>query len=474
MALKFVIAGVDRTNYYKAQTLRINDEVGKRSEADFILRSNDGFVVKDGQKIEIYDDADIVFNGVIINPREKSFEAGAWVFISVSAQDYQAVCDRRVVNDSYDNLTAGAIVQDIITTVLASEGIAAGTIHTGVTLPRAVFPLISATQAIDELSEASGYTWWVDSLKKLHFVERGAFLASWNITTTSKPVRDVSVEHNRDGYRNRQYIRAGNKLSDLRTEKFTGDGKIKTFVLSLPVAKEPEDISVNGVSLGKPRYGVRGRTNNMDYYYARGETIISQDDALTPLTSTDELSVTYFGYYPILVVAEQSDEISRRQALEGGTGLYEAVDNKKEIDNSEAALAFAQGKLKKYAKITKVLTYNTDIQGLRAGMLQEVTLPEHELQTVKFFIQSSSLQDLGPSRLRYYVRAVDGDFVGGWDNFFKKIAKTTNTPTIRENEILVKMKTAKDRVAARESLTISKAAPESRIGYARIGFSEVK
>jgi hypothetical protein len=471
--MKLLINGVDKISLLKQRSLRIQDTVNKRSTVSFsLVNENLDYHPSPGLPIEIYDnDNALVFAGLIDVPREISPIGVDVLYIPIEAVDNQAICDRRLVIDSYDNMSAGDIVKDILTKVLSDEGIIAGTIQQGPTLIRSVFPYVTATQALDDLAEVSGFTWWITHDKKLHFADRNTFKAPWNITSTS-PIRDFEVEQNRDEYRNRQYIRAGQDVSDLQTESFKGDGKQQTFTVGLKIAKEPT-LYLNGVQISSADVGIRGVESGKQWYWSKNEKEISQDQQATPLAETDVLKVDFYGFFPIVVVSERGDAISERQAAEGGTGIYEAIDQLAEIDDAEASLDIANGKLRRFGKFNKLVTFNTDEKGLAAGQLITIDLGIHGISNERFLIDSVEIEDLGRGYLRYRIHAVDGEAVGGWENFFKKLIRQGGTYTIRENEILVKLKTARDTVRAVDSFTIEKAAPESRIGYARIGFSEI-
>ena len=46
------------------------------------------------------------------------------------------------------------------------------------------------------------------------------------------------------------------------------------------------------------------------------------------LISTDAITIEFQGFYPLIIVAEDPEAISNRQTVEGGTGIYEAIEEK--------------------------------------------------------------------------------------------------------------------------------------------------
>jgi hypothetical protein len=469
--MQIKVGGIDKTALYQPGSLNISDEISGRSTSGFQLVDKSGaYHTSPGQAIEIYDNAlNLIFGGMVEDPEEENPLGTNTLFLPVQCVDQQALADRWLVAESYDNQTCGFIVNDFITKYLAQEGVTAGTIQDGPLVSRAVFPYVQVSKGMDDLAELAGFSWWIAADKKLNFVSRETFRAPWNITDTS-PIREVKVRTSKEKYRNRQYIRAGRDVTDPQQESFAGDGKRQTFVVGFGIAQVPT-VTLDGIV---QTVGIRGIDKGKQWYWSKGEKEITQEQADAAITSTNTLVVDYRGYFPILVVADSGSAVSERKAVEGGTGIYESIDDQASIDSADAALEIANGKLRKYARLSKEFTFETDKSGLQAGQLINVTQSIHNITSAEFLIDKVSISEYTPNGdLRYQVHAVDGEALGGWTNFFKAIATQGGNFAIRENEVLVKLKSAQDTVGVKDVLTIAKAAPESRVGFAMIGFAEV-
>lgn len=347
-------------------------------------------------------------------------------------------------------------------------------IQDGATATRAVFPRIPATAAFEELAEMSSFTWWVDSDKRFYFVDRSTYLAPWNITATG-PIRNVQYRRNEDQYRNKQYIRAGQDTTDPQVAIFAGDGERRTFTVAYAIAETPViEVDVGAGYVAKT-VGIRGLDTGKDWYWNKNEKEISQDDAGTVLTSAHKLKLpSYVGFFPILTVSESASAIAARKAVSGGTGIREAIEQQASIDSSDAALEIAQGKLVKYARIAGELVFETDLIGLEVGQIITVTFPAHEISAVEFLIDRITISEpFEDQTLRYFVHCVDGQALGNWTTFFKALATQATTFSIRENEVLIVLKSASDTVTVSESLSYVSATPENRVDFALVGFSEV-
>lgn len=477
MALQVLIDNVDRTGVVDLRTLEVEDAVGERTVCRF--RVNDltnslASVLVPGESVEVALDGLKVFGGTIDRVQRVKPAPGSDAQVyGIECVDWHQVADRRLVAEVYEGVLAGAIVKSIVDKYLAAEGVSYGaaTVADGPVITKAVFNYVPASQALEELADLTGYLWWIDANKVLYFADRATYAAPWTLDSYARVLQGtLLVERHRQGYRNRQYIRAGTDVTDVRTEQPSPapDGQTKVFTLAFPAAKMPT-VKVNGV---EKTVGIRGVDSGKDWYWSKGDNTISQDDAATPLASTDVLEVTYQGLFPLLVMAEAAEAQTDRQAVEGGTGLYEAVDEKAGLDDRTAALEAAQGLLRRYARIGTTLQFATIHSGLRPGQLLQVNLPEVGA-VGEFLVQSVRLSQAAGDVWRYEVRALSGEEVGGWSQFFQRLARQGRTFVIRENEVLVKLKTARDPVKLGDNLVIAKAAPESRVGYAAIGFAEV-
>lgn len=388
---------------------------------------------------EPFEPRQIAFGGVISRPVARFASLGGGGLIhGITCADWHYFADKRIIAKAYENTDAGDIVRDIITNYLADEGIQVGNIQAGIEIVQAVFNYIRISDALDSLCEKAGFEWTIDANKFLHFFARSAFVAPVNITETSD-IKNVEVEPAAEDYRNKQYIRAGKDVTDPQTVEFKGDGKNKSFIFPYELAKEPV-VKVDGVT---QTVGIRGLEDGQQWYWNKGDKIISQDDNVTPLSASQTLSVTGQGYFDIIVLSYEPDAIEAQKAIEGGTGIHEDVLDDPYLTSRAAAFESASAKLRRYARIGNRVTFDTKITGLRAGQLINIDLPSFDINETDFLIESIKASELGThdGRLLYQVSAVDGAASGGWANFFKKMATRGQAFVIRENiqenEILI-------------------------------------
>lgn len=472
MALTFTIAGIDKTSLVQVDSLSITDELNSRNTCTFSLLDTIGaYRPAIGAAVAIADGATKYFTGTIDRIVELQLMGTSTLAYSVECVDYNQVCDRHLVAAVYENQTLKQIVEDIVTDCLTGESITTTNVETGPTITKAVFNYKYVNEVFNELAELTGYSWYIDYDKDLHFFARETNVAPFSLTDDSRNYRDVQVTKTREQYRNKQYVRAGQDITDQQTaEKPTPkpDGVTKTFVLKYPVAQVPT-VEVNSVA---QTVGIRDVDSGKQWYWSKGDNTITQDNSEAVLTDTDVLEVTYYGLFPILIQTQLDQEIATRVTAEGGSGIYEAIDEDGNIDKQDLAIDKAAGLLRKYGSIPQIVEFETDADGLAAGQLLTINITAHNLNG-QYLIDSVAAQDKSGIFLRYRVRALSGESLGGWVEFFRKLAAAGKTYVIRENEVLILVRNLTDQVICGDDFTASSATPESRVGYAMVGFSEV-
>lgn len=441
--LNIKINGVDRTSNLIEKSVLISEAVNERSVAQFSLVDKTGLYRPTvGEIVEIYNGTELVFAGSIDDLPEFVVDGtNVLMYQNIPIVDFHQSADRRLVAESYENKTAGFIVTDIINKYLVEEGITAGEIQEGAIIQRAVFNYMTASQCLDELSELTGLQWKINPDKTLDFFNRATFIGT--PVNEQSNIKMLRVKKSRQQYRNRQFLRAGHDISTVQTRTFKGDGETQTFTVDLPIAKVPT-IKVNGVI---KTVGIRGLDQNCDWYWQKNDKTISQENDAPKLTSSDTLTVEFQGFYPIIVVAESTGEIADRQSIEGGSGIYESIEQKASIDSRESALTYSEGLLRRFANIQMQVTFDT-YTPYKAGELVQVDFPSHGISE-EMLVAEVKIFDTGTvdHRLTYSVKLVSGESFGGWVNFFKKLAEQNKTFVIRENEIVVKLNTFRDEIS---------------------------
>ena len=432
------INGADRTALVQPMTLHITDQLNTRNRCQWSMvdpTGNTALAPHAGEPVVATWDYGtgpvVLFAGTVDDVRQTKRNTLPHLWYDVNALDFNQLCDRRLVIKEYTNQTLQAIVADLVTDYLAEDGVTLdAAMETGPTIEHAIFNYRAVSDVLRDLTDLTGFTWYIDYSRVLHVASRAFFLAPFSLTSTLL-YRTISVTETREQYRNQQWIKAGVDIADPSTESMKGDGAMRTFTVALPIALVPT-VRVNGVL---KTVGILNVDTLKDWYWNVGEATVTQDDGGTLLTSGDILAVTYQGQFPILVQNRDQGAVTERATVEGGSGLYEAIEDHSEITRGSLAKDFAAGLLRRYARIPHQLDIETDEVGLRAGQLITVTMPDMGLDG-EYLIETAEIKDLTGAKLRYNLTVLDGEPFGTFQAFFRNLAGTRKV-IIGENEVLL-------------------------------------
>jgi hypothetical protein len=482
MALAITIAGTDRTGIYAAGTLQISEKLDLRTVTTFQLLTT-SVTPAIGEEVIVTDGATTHFLGMIQKIRKRLLNDGTTLRYWITCGDYSAFFQARTITTSYTSQTLQAIVLDIISLEFSNEGFTTAGVEVGPTLDKVTLNYVYAADAFDQLADLTGYHWYVDTDKDLHFEERISTTAPFDQTDASNNFLAGSLDETEDRkrYRNKEVVRAGTDLTASRTETIDGNDT-RSYQLIYPAGAVPTIRIDIGAGFVSQTVGIRGLDTGKDWYWQKGDHDIAQDDGGTPLTvgggGTDQIEVTYQGLYPLVVQAQDDTEIAARVAIEGGDGVYSHVTSEPDVDTLDGATGIAAGLLRRFGTIPATVQYQTDGAGLRSGQLQTINLTAHGVND-SFLISEVKAQDLGAGAdgyLRYTISAVAGEYVGGWEKFFQNLIRGNRKFVLRENEVatILRVQSSGNEVDLEETvLTALEAAPETRAGFALADYSEV-
>jgi hypothetical protein len=456
---------VGKPGILRATSPSIDDELDARNTCDVALRdATDSVEISLGDSVIVMDGGIRLFAGTVDNIDDVYPEmdlAGTEHFIGLKCVDYNQIADRHEVAGAYetDGQTAADVVRDILENYLALDGVTEGVIQTGLEIGKIKFPYTPVSKALDELATLVGYNWNIDENRRLNFFDRTTYAAPWEITDASPNFASLRRIRTREQYRNVQRVRGGQHTADAtRTQEFKGDGKQRTFTLDLPIAKEP---TVEVDAAGKT-VGIQEKETGKDWYYQIGSKTITQDRDATILTSGNTLSVEYYASFPVLAEVSDDVAISDRVLAEGGSGRYEATEDDERIDSQklgsgtdvlQMALQRAESLLREFARIPIVAEITTYRAGLRAGMLQRISLTREKLDGNYLIVQVSHV-DRGNGKWAYRYKVIDGSRFESPYKFFQKLALSGRKFVIRENEVILLTGKLLHRVGVDETLTV--------------------
>lgn len=445
-----LIAGVDRTEWLKANTGKFRRQFNQRSTFSCVLEDlGRGYRPVVGSSVFVLYGSTRLFGGFIVSVKEVRYPTSGPnpdnVHFTIEAVDHNLIGDKRLVY--YDTLLgvveygpgyAGDIMKLIAANALDGESVDVSLVETGPLIETPItFFFETVTAAFNKISQLSGYRWRIDEYKRLIFSEFTIVNAPFSITTTAGGWRNLSVERDTRNYRNRQFVRTETNIAGTKTETFTGDGTTRDFFIGFvdPVSANPTRffsslpaITLDGVAIDVGELGPDDPAN-FDVMYDAPVSPGSMGGVgvhfVTPQAAPGVgviISVTYEYVLGNVVSDEDAAEILSRAAVEGGSGIWENMDEQRNVSNLLTLEQIAAGNLSFYGFIPHRVAYETDAQGLDVGQVQTITLPFHDV--------SANL----------LIESIDTDWVAGSDFQFRHNVSCSNLgPMIGSGRVLEKL-----------------------------------
>ena len=415
-------------------SLSIRNAIEERSTCSFTVVDSAGTAnYSKGQSVEVLQYTHPLFGGIIDRVRRNKLRKSPTVHHTITAVGYEALADKRLIAATYAAQTAEFIVRDIAANYLNAEGIWLGNIETGPTITEVLFNYGPGGTVLSRLAERSGFVWGIDVLKRLYFQDSASTPAPWAVDTDMITKLSPVTTQQAPKYRNRQFVRAGRDITVPQTENFVGDATVVAFTVGYPINSVPA-ITVAGAP---QTIGIKGLdpAGAFQCYWSKSDPVIVFTAAPGAAVA---VQVVYIGQFPILVQAEDVAAIAARKAVEGGTGIWETLDDEPAIQDSVEALDDAEAKLDKYSVIGELMRFGTNTQDFAPGQLASVTWLG---AAQDMLIESVVITEIKPNLPHYTITAVIGPALGDWTNLFggmaAKTAKILDRLTIGTDEILL-------------------------------------
>ena len=221
MSYTIKIATIDKTSLLIAGSLSVSRKAGHDNNCSFSIKTTAAVYMPDvGLDVQVLNGATVIFGGIIQTITHKKYEGGSGndklIVLEVTSNGYGSIPSRRTIDMTYDQKTAAYVVNDIVTNVLSGEGITAGTISTGASPvgENGEYDAVckSCSEILNDMAAASGYMWYIDDTKALHFVDGLTETAAAHDIVEGGAFTDFEIENyekSLDGYANKVFIRGG-------------------------------------------------------------------------------------------------------------------------------------------------------------------------------------------------------------------------------------------------------------------------
>jgi len=388
---------VDKSSIVEFGSVKKADVINQKTdtlEFDIIYHTGQTFRPAPNSEVEMLDGVTKIFAGVI-HSVQKKIESDNRVRYKVKAKDYSYDLDRQLVIEGYDDKTVNFIIDDILTNF--TDGTFTDTnVDCALTITKITFDRITVTAAIQKLADLTGYSWYVDYDKDIHFFERNKNPAAFNIADGdgNHIPETLNVTNDLSQIRNRVFIKGGEIEGTSRSEPFDGDGVKLLFRTANKFSSKPV-VEVDSVA---QIVGIDFLDNEDDFdcFWDYNQKYIRFKVDTVPGAGADNVEIVGVPLYNLVVQVEEPNSIARY-------GVFEFAKIDKTIKSREEAVSYAKTEIEAYQNGIIEGGFDTYESGLRSGMIINVNSTLLNVNE-DFLIQSVAFQMITRETFIYKVK----------------------------------------------------------------------
>lgn len=423
------MSGVNRTVVF--QSVSISKKLNGRASGFCVIGSPEspGWVPETGEPITIYRDATKVFGGVIeaITGSFIDYPGQTTPHFQCKLSDYGCRLDElRLAGRFYEaGWGLNTVVFDIWSDFLNAEGIPWNTSFVDYSailtanIESNTYETIS--QLFTRLANLTGRQWYMDADKYIHFDRYDSSTADSapiNVGHDLDTARNITVSYSKTQYRNRQWVRCGIDIVNSFTDTFTATAGQDLFVTTYRMD------AVVSITIDGDAASFSTNTGVEDFQYARGSDGLYRDQH-AEFSGGESIVVVY--HTPAAnVISYQSDaEIAARAAIEGGTGVHEAIDEMQAIATQAEANDYAEGMVRRFGSsgIPVEVRFETDTDGIEPGQKIGVDIPNLGLTNETLIVSEVQARCLLDDLWRYQITCVRGEALQSWDQYLNRVVE---------------------------------------------------
>lgn len=405
-----------------------------------------------GDDITLFEDAIKIFGGVVIDTTE--IIDGDLKYFEVKCKDYTHTLGKILVAKTYTNLSANAIIADIVAN-FTDGSFTTTNVNAPTIIQKIVLNYLSVPQALQKLAETLGnYDWYVDYDKDIHFFQATSISAPFALTDTSQNYlwNSLEINTNLSQLRNHIIIRGGDvegtqvdntQVADGTQRAFFVGYSLNNFTAEKAFAATPTTFFFLTVG----RDGVDSPTS-FNALYNPNDGLLIFPDATKPAVN-DRIRTTGIPIFPL--IAEKIDVISQ-----GQFGDFQYLIVNKTIRSRPAASQLADAELIKYAQPTHTASFVTHNSGLRTGQTINISSIKRNF-TRNYKIERITTNLRTPDKLSHQIDCIAvGESVSMVDILNKLLIKNVSDQIeIGENEVVDRLFSVLETITLQETFVIS-------------------
>jgi hypothetical protein len=360
--------------------------------------------------------------------------------VAVSCVDYTRELDNKVVAQTYENQTAEFIIKDILARY--APQFSDLNVDAPITINFIRFSYQLVSECFQELAEMTGYDWYVDQYKDVHFRLASTESAPFDLLDTngSYLMGSITFEDDISQLKNSIYLRGGDEIGLSQTYAEEADGDKKVFTLGYHFSELP---TVTVAAVAKT-VGTLGQDNvaSFDCMWDPKNDFIQF--AVAP-TVTQLLEVSGLPLNPILLYLPERVSIA-----EHGERQYVIID--KTITTRAGARQRALAEILKYAQTVTSIRFTTLTSGLRAGQVMNIDSDLFDVEG-EYIVTQVATSMRGPTEYQYDVTLISTKLMDIIDLLAQMLTSKLKEQTYDGNESFDPTEIVFEDIIVSESIT---------------------
>lgn len=463
-----MIAKINGIEYSIHSDYSISEQAGNKTSSVIKVDVSNQPIPHAGDIVEILEDNHRIFYGVCGIPKSPKYKSIYTAkSYSVTCGNANSILANRIINVAYQNYTISDIIHALFDKYISSEGISLGFIsNVPVILQSYSAPDYNLQDALNELSDLVQGVWKITNEKEFVFLVQEDFPEFPKIINSDFLVGAELQHTTKDSdLRTVQIISGASDVTDIQTESFTYDGKIKTFVTAYPISEKPI-VKINGTALSPSAVGVSGlddQNENAFFLFSYNSKNLNYKDLSNQLKANDIVTVSYVGFYNIRVVLSNQEKINEISARTGTSGMRERVELARGISTAGDAINKASSMLQRFGEAKGEISFwlTTDelaLHGLTVADTELLTTMQFKLPEIgitgKYTITERDISAIG-SQQKIELKLTDRNYMKSYGQMFNTFARDIKQLSIRADDIVIDTNINTETFNLQESESIS-------------------
>lgn len=377
--IQILVNTVDVTDQIEQGTLEVVQRITNQVDsANFSVRKAGSKTLTPayGDDVEIYDGATKIFGGTIISVQQAPTAGPGGIEYDVRCVDHTYAFDKTLASKTY----TGDSITDIITDLVASYAptFTVANVSSGFIIEKIVFNQVPLSTCLKRLADIVNYDWYIDEEKDVHFFQKYANTAPFNLTDTDGNHIYKTLRRNSDGSQvaNRIKVRGGEYNGSTYNDSITVSGN-DSKAFTLPYRFANLTVSLNTVAQSVGIDFIDDFTSK-DVLYNFQEQMIRFENNLT---AGDVIAFSGNPKVPVFAVVEDPVSIAEY-------GKIEKLLRDDSIESNDVARRRANAELYAYAEPVIDAKFKTYTAGLRAGMVISIESANQNIAAEELMIKT--------------------------------------------------------------------------------------